>query len=470
MPCYKIGYPLKGLSTVAVLGIILFMALVLSSANAESVEPKADVAVLPFYTKTPSLSYLGSAVEEILSGDLASLGVPVMDPACLRDKISKKSAVNGPDTEFVIKGTVKASSGGLILDIGLLRKGSSTPLFSQNIKAANQEDLALKIQNISRQLADKIQESRNGMSNPSISGHGLGNTVSRGILQEEGAPETRDLLLARIHPDKLLREPIKVPSTPPVGGTIKPGTIQPYKRPVPAQPSKQETITGHNHTPKNNDEGEWTPDYPPEIEEAPAKGTRGARVTENQQPGSEENAWTPDYPPVEPEGKGNKSASTAISPVQATQGQEKKGWFGWLKAPWAKRAEPKKQKTVIVTSRRELPFPPPVDVDLSTTRAGAGGMASASTTNSIALPRGKTALPTKAVPAPRSTAGKGGWFSWLRGLSNHNQVKSPGSAVASSKHLATTPSSHSGLKETGKEGPAEAPSDQNQQVPIWQWY
>ncbi len=461
--------PLKGLATVVILGIVLSMAHSQIPANAQSIGIKANVAVLPFDTEPPSQSYLGNAVEEILSGDLASLGIPIMDPAYFRNEGAKKSAAPGPNTEFTIKGTIKASPKGLAVDIGLFKRGTITPLLSRDIKAASKNELALKIQDISRQLADKIQTYVTNPLNTGTSAHGLDEAGSnQGTVHQEGLPETGDLLLAKIHPDKLLREPIKVPGTTPVGEPTKSAQAQPPGRPVTTNHGQHETITtGHDHTAKSIDEGEWTPDYPPEIEESHAKVAPGSKAAENQENG-EEDTWTPDYPPGEQEVKGGGKAGVprtpVITPVQEMHKQERRGWLGWLKAPWEKRAKSERQKTIIVTSRRELPFPPPVDIDSDTT----GALAPASTTNSVTLSGNQhQPTPAKAIPASRQTAGKGGWFSWLRRPSSKKPVESPGTTVSGSKHA--TPSGY-GVMGPGRESASQTSTNQDRQGPIWQWY
>ncbi|MBW1965358.1 MAG: hypothetical protein JRI40_09140 [Deltaproteobacteria bacterium] len=277
-------------------GLGLFIAFVLCPISLEAVQREVKVAVLPFdISSAGPFSFVGPATEEVLSSRLASGSISVMDSLEIQRITDKRqgfiSSLDARDmvgklgVDYVITGKVIAEGERLTIGMDLLQVDSESPLFSLVFSPVSLDEVPSRIEDFATQAAKHILNVPKSVTAESDTKDEQ--KVSQKLSQEEIAQD-EDLVIARMHPDLLIRQSDK--------DSDKPERI--------STPSDEELYTRE------------LPFMPPEPLPVPAsmQQTSEEQTASTSLPGSEQ----------------------LVLPQPAVK-EKKKGWFSWIKKPWGSK-------------------------------------------------------------------------------------------------------------------------------------
>ncbi|MBW1670958.1 MAG: hypothetical protein JRJ40_06060 [Deltaproteobacteria bacterium] len=277
-------------------GLGLFIAFVLCPISLEAVQREVKVAVLPFdISSAGPFSFVGPATEEVLSSRLASGSISVMDSLEIQRITDKRqgfiSSLDARDmvgklgVDYVITGKVIAEGERLTIGMDLLQVDSESPLFSLVFSPVSLDEVPSRIEDFATQAAKHILNVPKSVTAESDTKDEQ--KVSQKLSQEEIAQD-EDLVIARMHPDLLIRQSDK--------DSDKPERI--------STPSDEELYT------------QELPFMPPEPLPVPA----------SMQQTSEEQTASTSLP-----------GSEQLVLSQPAVKEKKKGWFSWIKKPWGSK-------------------------------------------------------------------------------------------------------------------------------------
>ena len=294
----------------------LFITFALYPVSLEAVQREVKVAVLPFdISSAGPFSYVGPATEEVLSSRLASCSISVMDSLEIQRITGKRqrliSSLDARDmagklgVDYVVTGKVIAEGENVTIDMDLLRADSESPLFSLVFSPASLDEVPLKIEGFATQAANHIL---NGPKSVTAEADTNDEQKTPQELSQEETDQDEDLIIARMHPDLLIRQSGKDSGKPERIST--PSDEKSYTQELPVMPPEPLPV------PAENDDDILLPDYPPPPDEPIHSYSQTRQTTEEQTistslPDSEQLALP--QPPVK---------------------EEKKGWFSWIKNPW----------------------------------------------------------------------------------------------------------------------------------------
>ena len=223
-------------------GLGLFIALALCPVSLEAAQREVKVAVLPFDISSAGLfSYVGPATEEVLSSRLASDSISVMDPLKIQRITGKGhgfiSSLNAEDmagrlgVDYVVTGKVTAEGENITIGMDLLQAGSESPLFSLVFCPASLDKIPPRIEGFATQAANYILNGPKSVTaEPDTKDE---QKVPQELSQEETAQD-EDLVIARMHPDLLIRQSDKDHGKP--EGISTPSDEKSYTQELPFMP------------------------------------------------------------------------------------------------------------------------------------------------------------------------------------------------------------------------------------------
>jgi TolB-like protein len=319
-------------------GLGLFIAFVLCPVGLEATHREVKVAVLPFdISSAGPFSFVGPATEEVLSSRLASGSISVMDSLEIQRITSKTqgfiSSLNARDmagklgVDYVVTGKVIAEGEGITIDMDLLQVDCESPLFSLVFSPASLDEVPSRIEDFATQAANYILNvPKSVTTEPDTKDQ---QKVPQKLSQEETAQD-EDLVIARMHPDLLIRQANKDSGKPERIST--PSDKKSYTQELPPMPPAEPLPV-----PAEDDDDILLPDYPPPPDET-------IHYTDQTQKTSEEQTASTSLP-------GSEQLVLPQPPVK----EEKKGWFSWIKKPWGSK-DTSAQSTAPAST---LPYPPP---------------------------------------------------------------------------------------------------------------
>jgi TolB-like protein len=311
-------------------GLGLLIAFVLCPVSLEAAQREVKVAVLPFdISSAGPLSFVGPATEEVLSSSLASDSISVMDSLEIQRITGKRQgfipSLGARDmagklgVDYVVTGKVIAEGEGVTIDMDLLQVDSESPLFSLVFSPVSLDEVPSRIEDFATQAANHILNvPKSVIAEPDTKDE---QKVPQKLSQEETAQD-EDLVIARMHPDLLIRQSDKDLGKPKRIST--PSDEKLYTQELPFMPPKPLPV------PAKDDDDILLPDYPPPPDEP-------THYTDQTQETSEEQSASTSLPDSE----------KLVLPQPPVK-EEKKGWFSWIKKPSA---------TIPQASSTEQPIP-----------------------------------------------------------------------------------------------------------------
>jgi len=301
-------------------GLGLFIAFALCPVDVKAAQREVKVAVLPFdISSAGPFSYVGPATEEILSSRLASDSISVMDSLEIRRITSEKQGFISPldardvagklGVDYVVTGKVIAEGENVKIDMDLLQADSESPLFSLVFSPASLDEVPPRIEGFATQAANHILNGTKSVTAaPDTKDE---QKATQELLQEETAQD-EDLIIARMHPDRLIRQSDKDFGKPDRFST--PSDEESYTQALPVMPP--EPLESIEPVPAEDDDDILLPDYPPPPDEP-------IHYTDQTQETPEEQTASTSLP-----------GSEKLVLPQPLVKEEKKGWFSWIKKPW----------------------------------------------------------------------------------------------------------------------------------------
>ena len=277
-------------------GLGLLIAFVLCPISLEAAQREVKIAVLPFdISSAGPFSFVGPATEEVLNSRLASGSISVMDSFEIQRITNKRqgfiSSLNARDmvgklgVDYVVTGKVIAEGEGITIGMDLLQVDSESPLFSLVFSPVSLDEVPSRIESFATQAAKHILNvPKSVTAEPDTKDE---QKVSQKLSQEEIAQD-EELVIARMHPDLLIRQSDK-----------DFGKLERI-----SMPSDEELYTKE------------LPFMPPEPLPVPAsmQQTSEEQTASTSLPGSEQ----------------------LVLPQPAVK-EKKKGWFSWIKKPWGSK-------------------------------------------------------------------------------------------------------------------------------------
>lgn len=192
------------------LGLFFFCAF--CPVNAEAALDEVKVAVLPFdISSAGPFSYVGPAAEEVLISRLASERIFVMDSFEIQRMTDKRQGLISPlnagdiagklGVDYVVAGKVKAEGENITIDMNLLQVDSESPIFSLVFSPASLDEVPSRMEDFATQAANRIL---NGPKSVTAESGDRGGQKAPQKLQQEETAQDEDLMIARMHPDRLI--------------------------------------------------------------------------------------------------------------------------------------------------------------------------------------------------------------------------------------------------------------------------
>ena len=195
-------------------GLGLFIALALCPVSLEAAQREVKIAVLPFdISSAGPFSYVGPATEEVLSSRLALDSISVMDSLEIQRITGKRQGFISPldardmagklGVDYVVTGKVTAEGENITIDMDLLQADSESPLFSLVFSPASLDEVPPRIEGFATQAANHIlNDPKSVTAEPDTKDE---QEAPQELSQEETA-QAEDLIIARMHPDLLIRQ------------------------------------------------------------------------------------------------------------------------------------------------------------------------------------------------------------------------------------------------------------------------
>jgi TolB-like protein len=319
-------------------GLGLLIAMAFCPVNCEAAQREVKVAVLPFdISSAGPFSYVGPATEEILSSNLASDRIFVMDPLEIQRVTDKRHGFISPlnagniagklGVDYVVTGKVKAEGENITIDMDLLQADSESPLFSLAFSPASLDEVPPRIEGFATQAANHI------LNGPKSVTAALGTKDDQKApqkLSQEETAQDEDLMIARMHPDLLIRQSFKDSGKP--DRIFMPLDEKSYTHALPVMPPEPLPVY------IENDDDILLPNYPP----PPDESIHYPDQTQQQTPEAQTASTS------------SPSSGQLVLPQQVIK-EKKKGWLSWIKKPWSSE-DRSAQSTALAST---LPYPPP---------------------------------------------------------------------------------------------------------------
>jgi TolB-like protein len=195
-------------------GLGLFIALALCPISLEAAQREIKVAVLPFdISSAGPFSYVGPATEEVLSSRLALNSISVMDSLEIQRITGKRQGFISPlyardvagklGVDYVVTGKIIAEGENVTIDMDLLQADSESPLFSLVFSPASLDEVPPRIEGFATQAANHILNGPKSVTaEPDVKDE---QKAPQELSQKETA-QAEDLIIARMHPDLLIRQ------------------------------------------------------------------------------------------------------------------------------------------------------------------------------------------------------------------------------------------------------------------------
>ncbi len=195
-------------------GLGLFLALALCPVSLEAAQREVKIAVLPFDISSagPS-SYVGPATEEALSSRLASDSISVMDSLEIQRITGKRQGFISPidardmagklGVDYVVTGKIITEGENLTINMDLLQADSESPLFSLVFSPASLDEVPPRIEGFATQAANHIL---NGPKSVTAEPDAKDEQKAPLELSQKETAQAEDLIIARMHPDLLIRQ------------------------------------------------------------------------------------------------------------------------------------------------------------------------------------------------------------------------------------------------------------------------
>jgi TolB-like protein len=195
-------------------GLGLFIALTLCPVSLEAAQREIKVAVLPFdISSAGPFSYVGPATEEVLSSRLALNSISVMDSLEIQRITGKRQGFISPlyardvagklGVDYVVTGKIIAEGENVTIDMDLLQADSESPLFSLVFSPAFLDEVPSRIEGFATQATNHILNGPKSVTaEPDVKDE---QKTPQKLSQEETA-QAEDLIIARMHPDLLIRQ------------------------------------------------------------------------------------------------------------------------------------------------------------------------------------------------------------------------------------------------------------------------
>jgi TolB-like protein len=318
-------------------GLGLFIALALCPVSLEAAQREIKVAVLPFdISSAGPFSYVGPATEEVLSNRLALDSISVTDSLEIQRITGKRQGFISPldargvagklGVDYVVTGKIIAEGENVTIDMDLLQADSESPLFSLVFSPASLDEVPPRIEGFATQAANHIL---NGPKSVTAEPDAKDEQKAPQELSQKETAQDEDLIIARMHPDLLIRQSDKDSGKPDRISTSS--DQESYTQKLPVMPPEPLPV------PAEDDDDILLPDYPPPPDEP-------IHYTDQTQETSEEQTASTSLP-------GSEQLVLPQPPVK----EEKKGWFSWIKKPWGSK-DTSAQSTAPAST---LPYPPP---------------------------------------------------------------------------------------------------------------
>lgn len=183
----------------------------------EAAQREVKVAVLPFdISSAGQFSFVGPAIEEVLSSSLATLasdGMSVMDSLEIQDITGKKQGgISFPDiremagrlkADYVITGKLLSEGEHITIDMDLLQVDSESPLYSLVFSPVSLDEVPPRIEDFATQAANQIMNVPKSVKAESDTKDEQ--EIPQKLSQEETA-QNENLVIARMHPDLLVKQ------------------------------------------------------------------------------------------------------------------------------------------------------------------------------------------------------------------------------------------------------------------------
>lgn len=253
----------NNIQKILIAGLGLLIAIAFCPVNCEAALDKVRVAVLPFDINSAGpFSYIGPATEEVLSSRLASGRIFVMDPLEIQRMTDKRSGfislLNAGDiagtlgVNYVVTGKVIKEGKNITIAMDLLKADSKSPLFSLVFSPSSLDEVPPRIENFATQAANHIL---NGPKSVTAKPEDRGEQKAPQKLSQEETAQDEDLIIARMHPDLLIRQSIKDSGKP--DRIFMPLDEKSHAHALPVMPPEPLPV------PTEDDDDMLLPDYPP---------------------------------------------------------------------------------------------------------------------------------------------------------------------------------------------------------------
>jgi len=195
-------------------GICLLVAWAFCHLSLEAAQREAKIAVLPFdISSAGPFSYVGPATEEVLSSRLVLDNISVIDSLEIQRITDNRQGFISPldarevagklGVDYVITGKIITEGDNVTIDMDLLQADSESPLFSLVFSPVSLDEVPPRIEVFATQAAKHI------LNDPkSITAESDTNKEQK-TPQELSQKETvqdEDPIIARMHPDLLIRK------------------------------------------------------------------------------------------------------------------------------------------------------------------------------------------------------------------------------------------------------------------------
>jgi TolB-like protein len=195
-------------------GLGLFIALALCPVSLEAAQREVKVAVLPFdISSAGPFFYVGPATEEVLSSRLALDSISVMDSLEIQRITGKRQEFISPlyardvagklGVDYVVTGKIIAEGKNVTIDMDLLQADSESPLFSLVFSPASLDEVPPRIEGFATQAANHIL---NGPKSVTAAPDTKDEQKVPQELSQKETAQDEDLIIARMHPDLLIRQ------------------------------------------------------------------------------------------------------------------------------------------------------------------------------------------------------------------------------------------------------------------------
>ncbi|RPI53631.1 MAG: hypothetical protein EHM49_04115 [Deltaproteobacteria bacterium] len=204
----------NSIQKIFIAGLGLPIALGLCLISLEAAQREVKIAVLPFdISSAGPFSYVGPATEEVLSSKLALDSISVIDSLEIHRIIGKRQGFISPldardvagklGVDYVITGKIITEGKNVTINMDLLQADSESPLFSLVFSPASFDEIPPKIEVFATQAANHIL---NGPKSLTAEPDTKDEQKTPQELSQKDTAQDEDPIIARMHPDLLIRQ------------------------------------------------------------------------------------------------------------------------------------------------------------------------------------------------------------------------------------------------------------------------